>query len=43
MTAIESEDYEVIRQRLVKDPIVIAMAKGLANVDKLTELASVPR
>lgn len=34
MTAIESEDYEVIRQRLVKDPIVIAMAKGLANVDK---------
>lgn len=34
MTVIESEDYEHTRQRLMKDPIVIAMAKGLANEPK---------
>lgn len=29
MTIIESPDYEETRQRLMKDPIIIAMAKGL--------------
>ena len=32
MTAIESEDYEIVRQRLMKDPIVIGMAVGLDGV-----------
>lgn len=31
MSTIESEDYEVTRQRMMKDPIVIAMAEGLFN------------
>jgi hypothetical protein len=28
---IESQDYETIRQRLMTDPIVLAMAQGLSN------------
>jgi hypothetical protein len=32
MSVIESEDYEQIRQRLMKDPIIIDMAGGLKGV-----------
>jgi hypothetical protein len=31
MPTIESEDYEITRQRLMKDPIIIDMAGGLKN------------
>jgi hypothetical protein len=31
MTVIESGDYENTRLRLMQDPVVIAMAKGLEN------------
>jgi hypothetical protein len=38
MTVIESADYEQARQRFMKDPIVMAMAKGLKGVP-VTEIA----
>ena len=38
---IESPDYEETRQRLMKDPIVMAMAKGLKGIS-ITELAHKP-
>jgi hypothetical protein len=38
MTVIESADYEQTRQRLMKDPIIIAMAKEMAGHPK-SELA----
>jgi hypothetical protein len=41
VSMIESPDYEVIRQRLMKDPIVIAMAKGLEGED-LSEMVHNP-
>jgi hypothetical protein len=31
MSVIESGDYETTRQRLMQDPIVLAMAQGLSN------------
>lgn len=34
VTIIEAKEYEEARQRLAKDPIIIAMAHGLANVPR---------